>query len=101
MDFYSRLVENLDDYIGSTIHCAGNVGNETPTNLELAKMIMGVAGQSVAITRGQYEAGELIDGKPISFEVGSNSPLWQPKHTLSQGLVKTFDWFKKNKWRYQ
>ncbi|MDG6921034.1 MAG: NAD(P)-dependent oxidoreductase [Nitrososphaerota archaeon] len=101
IDFYGRLVEHLDDYTGQTIHCAGNVGNETVTNMHLARMVMHLSRQSVVMKRGGYEAAELIDGKPISFEVGGDSPIWRPRHTLSQGLTKTLSWFKKNRWRYE
>jgi dTDP-glucose 4,6-dehydratase len=101
IDFYERLVNDLEDNIGQTVHCAGNVGNETVTNLELAKMIFEIAGRKIPIRQERYEPGELIDGKPISFRAESQSPLWRPRHTLSQGLSQTYKWFKENSWRYE
>ena len=41
--------------------------------------------ENVEITPGQYEAGEMVDGKPISFEIDDHSPLWRPKFTLGGG----------------
>lgn len=100
IDFYGRLLGRLDEYSGQTIHCAGNVGNEMVTNIELAKIVMELAGHPIKITQGGYEAGEIVDGRPISFRVGSDSPIWRPKYTLRHGMEKTLKWFKKNSWRY-
>lgn len=100
-DFYEKLLGNMSDHVGSTIHCAGNVGNEIVTNLQLASMIGRIACQPIKIRQREYEPGELVDGNPVSFRVENKSPLWLPKHTLSQGLVKTYDWFKENLWRYR
>lgn len=101
VEFYGRLVERLDEYVGHTLHCAGNVGNEIVTNMYLARMITEMGGGGVDITPGGYEHGEMIDGKPVSFQIGDiESPLWRPKYSLREGMKKTFDWFGQNTARY-
>jgi nucleoside-diphosphate-sugar epimerase len=101
VDFYERLIRNREDCLGQIIHCAGNVGDQTVTNLELAEMILKIAGRTATIRQEGYEPGELVDGRPISFRAESRSRFWHPKHTLRQGLSTTYDWFKENRWRYQ
>ncbi len=34
--------------------------------------------------RGTLYAGDLVDGKPISFDIESQSPMWKPKFTLEE-----------------
>lgn len=100
LDFYEKLLGGVDEYIGKTVHCAGNLGNEIVTNLQLAQMIGQVASTSLRIREEAYEPGELIQGKPISFKVDGGSPLWHPKYSLKRGLKQTCDWFSENLWRY-
>ena len=100
IDFYEKLIDNLKQYTNQTLHCAGNVNNEIVANTTLAKLIVKVGGSQVGIGTSEYEAGELVDGKPISFDVDSRSPLWNPKFTLEEGMRKTFNWFEKNLSRY-
>ena len=64
-------------------------------------MVAEIGGRKdIRITLGPYEAGELVDGKPVSFEVEGRSPLWKPRFTLREGMVRTLVWFKKNLSRY-
>ncbi|RNJ80507.1 MAG: NAD(P)-dependent oxidoreductase [Nitrosopumilus sp. B06] len=100
VDFYGKLVENLDQYMGQTIHCAGNVGDSIVTNMSLARMVAKISDSRVQIRAGPYEPGEVVDGKPISFTIDNQSPLWSPKFTLEAGMQKTFGWFEKNLSRY-
>lgn len=99
--FYERLLNEVEDHVGETIHCAGNVGNAIVTNLQLARMIGRIAGRRVSVIEEGYEAGELLDASPVAFGVGAESPLWRPKYSLEDGLGRTFGWFKENLWRYQ
>ena len=41
-----------------------------------------------------------MDGKPISFEIDSRSPLWNPKFTLEEGMTRMPGWFRENLFRY-
>ena len=100
IDFYGKLIDNLKQYTNQTLHCAGNVDNEIVANTTLAKLIVKIGDSKVGISTSGYEAGELVDGKPISFNVDSKSSIWNPKFTLEEGMRKTYDWFEKNLSRY-
>lgn len=98
--FYERLVNNLQEHVGQTLHCAGNADNQIVTNAELASLVSKISGKQVPIIHEPYEAGELVDGKPISFGIDADSPLWKPQFTLQEGMQRTLDWFKENASRY-
>ena len=101
VDFYERLVGDPKPYVGQTLHCAGNADGRIVTNVELARLVAEIGGMGNAeITPGPYEAGEMVDGKPISFEIDDRSPLWRPKFTLEDGMRRTFGWFEQNLSRY-
>ena len=100
IEFYTKLIEDLDQYVGQTLHCAGNAGNNIVKNTTLAKMVAKIGQSDVSIKSGEYEPGELVDGKPISFDIESQSPMWKPKFTLEEGLTKTYKWFEQNLSRY-
>ncbi len=101
IDFYERLVDDARQHIGHTLHCAGNADNRIVTNTQLARLIAEVGGRKdTRITPGPYEAGELVDGKPILFEVEGHSPLWKPRFTLREGMTRTLGWFRENLSRY-
>ena len=101
VDFYERLVGDPKPYVGQTLHCAGNADGRIVTNVELAKLVAEIGKRGNAeITPGPYEAGEMVDGKPISFEIDDRSPLWRPKFTLEEGMRRTFGWFEQNLSRY-
>lgn len=99
-EFYGRLLERLGEYNGQTLHCAGNDGDEIVTNSSLARLIMRIGKKRLRIVERDYEPGELVGGKPISFEVEKKTPLWSPSFSLRKGLMKTYDWFGLNLWRY-
>ena len=63
-------------------------------------MVAKIGQSDVSIKSGEYEPGELVDGKPISFDIESQSPMWKPKFTLEEGLTKTYKWFEQNLSRY-
>lgn len=100
IDFYERLVERLGEYDGQVLHCAGNADNRIVTNMTLAKMVADIAGSDMEIDLGPYEPGEMVDGKPISFDIGGVHPLWRPRFTLREGMELTLEWFKENMSRY-
>ena len=101
IDFYEKLVGDAQQYVGQTLHCAGNADNRIVTNTQLTRLVAEIGGRrDIRITLGPYEAGELVDGKPVSFEVEGRSPLWKPRFTLREGMVRTLGWFKKNLSRY-
>lgn len=104
VNFYGLLVERVGEYVGQTLHCAGNADNRIVANINLARLIAGMGdvaeGRATNITPGAYEPGEIVDGKPISFDIDGGSSLWNPKSSLEEGMRKTFDWFKANLSRY-
>lgn len=97
--FYDKLVSSPEQFIGKILLCAGNVGDRIITNLELAKIITGLTKSSIKITEGEYESGEMIDGKPINFLIDASytreSLDWNPKYTIEEGLKETIEWFDK------
>ena len=101
VDFYEKLVNDPRQYVGSTLHCAGNADNRIVTNISLARLVAGIGRrEDIEIVSGPYEAGEIVDGKPISFEIDDSSSLWQPRFTLEDGMRRTLDWFRDNLSRY-
>ena len=100
IDFYERLVGRLGEYNGQVLHCAGNADGRIVTNMELARMVSELSGNEMEIEPGQYEPGEMVDGKPISFNIGGDSPLWKPRFTLKEGMARTLEWFRQNMSRY-
>ena len=75
-------------------------GNNIVKNTTLAKMVAKIGQSDVSIKSGEYEPGEIVDGKPISFDIESQFPMWKPKFTLEEGLTKTYKWFEQNLSRY-
>ena len=101
INFYEKLVDDAKRYVGQTLHCAGNADNRIVTNTQLAQLVAEIGGRKDAvITPGPYEAGEMVNGKPISFEVEGHSPLWTPRFTLREGMTRTLGWFRENLSRY-
>lgn len=101
IDFYEKLVGDTKRYIGQTLHCAGNADNNIVTNMQLARLVADIGGvKDAVIIPGPYEAGELLDGRPVSFEIEGHSDLWQPRFTLKEGMTRTLGWFRENLSRY-
>jgi dTDP-glucose 4,6-dehydratase len=103
MSFYTKMLENPRCYIGKVLHCAGNVGDKVITNAELAQLVSKIMGKKLKVFEDAYEAGELINGKPIGFTVDCSITRelmgWKPKFTLEEGLKKTVEWFNENSCR--
>ncbi len=105
MEFYSKLLPLAEEFIGNTLIVAGNKGDKIVTNDELSKIIMDALDiDGVTIEHGEYEPGELLDGKPIDFKVNAKKTRkavgWSPSYTLEEGIRETAEWFKKNLHRY-
>ncbi len=102
LNFYEKLLQHLDECVGKRLICAGNKGDEILTNVQLAEKVKKFV--PLEYTLGDYEPGELIDGKPVDFKIdGSytrNLLGWKPKYSVDEGLKETVDWFKQNIWRY-
>jgi dTDP-glucose 4,6-dehydratase len=109
LSFYDKLIDNIEAYNGMVLHCAGNKGDRVVTNTELTGIINSIAKKKglepMSVVPMPYEAGEMIDGKPIDFGVDSSKTRqllkWEPKFTLEEGLSATMDWFSKNMDRYK
>ena len=84
--------------MNSVINIAGNAGDQIVSNLEICELIgeMMNSGTSTKLL-DFYEPGEMIDGKPVNFDVNADLSrsliAWEPKHTLRAGLEKTVEWF--------
>jgi dTDP-D-glucose 4,6-dehydratase len=69
------------------------------TNVELAEIIKGFI-PTLEYELGDYEPGELINGKPVRFAINSERARkllnWQPQYTLEEGLARTIEWFRNN-----
>lgn len=104
LGFYSELTEKAENFVGETLHCAGNKGDEIVNNIEVAEMIKGLTDSEMVIEEGEYEAGELVDGEPVSFTTNSEYTRsimnWNPNYSLEEGLEETIHWFEENLWRY-
>lgn len=109
LSFYDKLTDNIGAYNGMVLQCAGNKGDKIVTNTELAGIINSIAEKKglkpMRVVPLPYEAGEMVDGKPIDFSVNSSKTRrllkWEPKFTLEEGLSATMDWFSKNLDRYR
>ncbi len=109
LDFYHKLINKISDepeeVVGRILHVAGNADNKIIENIELAKIIKRLTKSSMNIIEANYEPGEIVNGKPISFTINTIQTQkminWKPKYTLEKGLKETIEWFKKNLWRYQ
>jgi nucleoside-diphosphate-sugar epimerase len=104
VEFYKSLARHPDNFIGKVLHCAGNKDDEILANIEIAERVKNLTGSDIKIIEGIYDAGEMINGKPIDFKVDSSRTKklvgWYPKHSVDDGLTKTIDWFNNNIHRY-
>jgi nucleoside-diphosphate-sugar epimerase len=104
LTFYERLLENLDQCIGATLHCAGNVNDEVVENIEIAKKITSSTGTSMEVFEDEYEPGEIVYGEPINFSINSTKTReligWSPRFSLDEGIKRTINWFKSNLHHY-
>jgi len=96
--FYDTLINHtdIDRYIGKVLHCAGNKYNEIIPNNDLAIRIKKIANSDMQIIEEEYEPGEIIDNKPVSFMIKESDFSWQPIYSLDEGIENTFKWFKQH-----
>jgi len=100
--FYNKLIDRLWNYphefSGMVIHNGGNAENKPYRTIEVAEMIKQLTDSSGSIIPGEYETGEIINGRPVmqweKSQIAEEILGWKPKHTLGHGLSKTIKWFK-------
>ncbi len=106
--FYDKLTGVLETYpeklIGKVLHLGGNAGDRNLTNIELTEIIQKVSSSNININLEDYEPGELVEGKPISFLQNARKTRellnWNPKWRLEDSLKETFHSFCKHRDRY-
>lgn len=103
VEFYARLVERLDEFVGMRLICAGNRGDEVVSNVELAERVRRLV-PTLEYELGEYEPGELVDGRPVCPRVNAERTRrllnWRPRYSLDEGLAEVVEWFRGNLWRY-
>lgn len=109
---YGALVNECDygsnhDFIrvvnqeNRALNIAGNLGDSILTNIELSKLVGDVTGSEASIeVSDDYEPGELVNGRPVGFELDARWTRevlrWQPSHDLRESLSRTASWFSQN-----
>jgi nucleoside-diphosphate-sugar epimerase len=102
--FLSRFEKEPRLFTGRILHLGGNNSDRITTNIEFAELISKVSNSSIRLLEGEYEPGELVNGKPIylSFSATETRRLldWKPKWSLESAIRKTVEWFNSNRERY-
>jgi nucleoside-diphosphate-sugar epimerase len=102
--FVTKFEQDKNLFPGRILHLGGNKDDKITSNIELASMISKLADSDIKIIKNEYESGELVNGKPISFNSTASETRellnWRPKWVLEDSLEKTFKWFKTNSHRY-
>ena len=105
LSFYLKLMDHIDILRGETLICAGNRGDTIVENVELMKLVFKVIGKETTYSLVEYEPGELVGGRPVSFSVNAEYSRqllgWEPRYSLEDGLRETAEWFRENIWRYK
>ena len=107
--FYEAFVSRFEIeplvFPGRILHLGGNNLDKITTNIEFAKLISKVSNSDIRLLEGEYEPGEIVDGKPIflSFSAAETRRLlnWKPEWSLESAIRKTVDWFSSNQYRYK
>jgi len=102
MEFYKLFLKKFEEdperFDGIIISNGGNSEDKPYETIEAAQIIKTLTGSSSAIIPGEYEVGELINGKPAfqweRSELAYKLLGWKPMHTFEEGLKKTIEWFK-------
>jgi len=108
LGFYKKLLDHIetsrDELVGRVLHVAGNKTNRIVENITLANIIKDLTNSEMEIIEGDYEPGELVYGKPVSFNIDTSLTRklvgWKPRYSLKGGLKETIAWFEDNLWRY-
>ena len=102
--FISRFEQEKTLLQGRILHLGGNYSDRITSNMEFANMISKVSNSNIQLLAGEYEPGELVDGKPVSFDFTAIETRrllnWRPKWPLEDAIHKTVDWFNSNRYRY-
>jgi UDP-glucuronate decarboxylase len=89
----TRMMQTSDDIIGPI-----NIGNPGEfTILQLAKMIIKMTGSSSEIVYMPLPKDDPIQRRPLIDKASKILGGWKPEVQLEEGLVKTIEYFKKNK----
>ncbi|MCD5401643.1 NAD(P)-dependent oxidoreductase [candidate division NPL-UPA2 bacterium] len=108
LNFYKKLFRFLEEFPselnGLRLHVTGNETDEIIENIKLAEKIKELTNSNMKIVKGEYEPGEIVKGKPISFNTDDSITRkflkWKPEYSIEEGLKETINWFKENLWRY-
>lgn len=104
LNFYEKFINEYREFDKEIFHLAGNVGDRIIENIELFNIIRNEMKSNIEAEYGEYEVGELINNKPISFQIDSEYTReklnWRPQYTLEVGLRETIEWFSRKWWRY-
>jgi dTDP-glucose 4,6-dehydratase len=102
--FIAKFEEEAHIFPGKILHLGGNKDDRITTNIELANLISYIADSDTDIIEDEYEAGEVVNGKPVTFvqnAVETREFLnWKPNYSLENSLKETIEWFKDHKFRY-
>ena len=107
-NFYQKLLDYIEsspnELSGTIFHVAGNKTDEVIENIKLATIIKTLTKSDMNIIKGEYEPGEIVNGKPISFNIETSLTRellhWEPKYSIEDGLKETINWFRDNLWKY-
>jgi len=103
LEFYKLLLKKLEEdcelFNGVVVSNGGNCEQKPYSTIEAANLIKKLIGSTnTIIPSGEYEIGELINGKPVyqweKSEVAYKLLGWKPMHTFEDGLEKTIEWFR-------
>lgn len=96
VDGYLSLAERLDreEIVGR----AFNLGTGRPVRvLELVRMILKVSGRKGLKPRILDTAAHEIPEQSLDASAASKALGWRPRHTLEQGLRKTWAWYREHR----
>ena len=102
--FMTKFENNPNIFPGKILHLGGNRGDRITTNVELANLISDIAESDIKIVEGEYESGEVVNGRPVSFvqnAVETRKFLnWKPSYSIEHSLKETIEWFNEHMNRY-
>lgn len=105
LEFYDKLFDRGAPEEYEILHLAGNKGDETLENVDLAKRVFNIIKADTDIVEAEYEVGEEYKGKLIDFKNNAEETRskisWSPRYSINEGLKNTIEWFKNNEWYYK
>ncbi len=108
ISFYSAFINKFEQepalFPGKMLHLGGNKEDRVTSNVEFTTMISEVAKSDIQLLEADYEPGEFVDGKPVSFTFAAEETRrflnWKPECSLRTSIRQTIDWFSINQYRY-